>query len=94
MVRQGKPVDAAALARKYGAREDALAGVLRHNAMPLVFEAAGGQMFGDWPQAARAPAARQQQAQQQGEGQGEQQQREQQREQQRQPEEQGTENRR
>ncbi|PRW45430.1 hypothetical protein C2E21_5999 [Chlorella sorokiniana] len=37
-VRQGKPLDAAALARKYGAREDALAGVLQHNAMPIAYD--------------------------------------------------------
>ncbi|KAI7842090.1 hypothetical protein COHA_004285 [Chlorella ohadii] len=56
-VRQGKPLDAAAMARKYGAREDALAGVLQHNAMPIVYELPGGQMFGDWPRAPRAAAA-------------------------------------
>lgn len=56
-VRQGKPLDAAAMARKYGAREDALAGVLQHNAMPIVYELPGGQMFGDWPRAPRAASA-------------------------------------
>lgn len=56
-MRQGKPLDAATLARKYGAREDALAGVLQYNAMPIVFELPGGQMIGDWPRAPRPAAA-------------------------------------
>lgn len=50
-------MDAATLARKYGAREEALAGVLRHNAVPIVYELPGGEMVGDWPRAPRAAAA-------------------------------------